>query len=124
MIGGSMSKKEVIAENKLIAEFMNYHNSKQTDNRGMNIYRVKINGSNTFHTLKTMPHYSSWEWLMPVVQKIENTTDIQFIIDGDNVLIKGELNFSIAEHSKLEAVYMGVIEFIKWYNKQKGENHE
>ena len=78
---------------------------------------------------------SSWEWLMPVVEKIEKESifSVQSIYDKREEFkgwipelftlrvkddIKGigldELRFS----TKIEATYKAVIEFIKWYNEK------
>ena len=63
----------------------------------------------------------SWDWLMPVVDKIENETSTTFNIENDNVHISGDFKLSIFEHSKIESVYKAVVEFIKYYNKIKNK---
>lgn len=84
--------------NKLIAEFMMYHKSVHEDNQGNSIYRVKIRGSNTFHTLITMPHNSSWDWSVPVYSKIQNDDmldlDSRFELqeDFENAIIQNRVD--------------------------------
>ncbi len=78
--------------------------------------------------------HKSWDWLMPVVDKIENFQDGE---DGESM--RGHLyNFRIEQHfvyildgesmdviiemngdSKLEATYNAVVEFVNQYNKNE-----
>ncbi len=73
-----------------------------------------------------MKFHTSWEWLMPVVEKIENFHPYQdFIIGGNRAILESyssveELYSGIFDgDSKIEATYKAVIAFIGWYNKQK-----
>jgi len=79
-----------------------------------------------------LEYHTSWDWLMPVVEKIESFQDGN---DGDSM--RGHLyNFRIEQHfvyildgesmdiiiemngdNKLDATYNAVVEFIKQYNK-------
>ena len=94
--------------NKLIAEFMGYD-------------WVELLVEPQYHT--------SWDWLMPVVEKIECTT-----IDNDdnsdnffNVMIEvfecningGDICICKSGNTKREATYNAVVEFINQYNKTK-----
>lgn len=106
-----MTGNEILEGNKLIAEFMG----------------VKYN-----HSLKQW-HYSagewyeelkydySWDWLMPVVEKI-NTMGFTVTIKGvacmtdANVEIGGAIN-GITGYAFIENVYLSVVHLIKWYNK-------
>ena len=98
--------------NKIIAEFMNWSD---TGNKGI-----------------------QWNWLMEVVEKIEQTTIketygqfnekesiaiVSVVIENKfcQILSNGiYLNEIISENkeTKIEAVYNACIEFIKWYNEQ------
>lgn len=96
-----------------------------------------------------MKYHSSWDWLMPVVEKIENISIGRFAkqikmddcapIDGyfwfktskDIIRIYANVYYWNPEYdiegltqnfegdTKIEATYKAVIEFIKWYNQQK-----
>ncbi len=115
-----MKTEEIIEGNKLIAEFMGY---KFTAGDCV-IDDVRAT---------TMPisdwgkYHSSWNWLMTVVEKIESISDnpcIQFeIMICMNVCqIQSEEEIDIANvdsTTKIKAVWLAVIEFIKWYNKNK-----
>ena len=64
---------------------------------------------------------TSWDWLMPVVEKIEsikicNKGGAAVIINGTLCQING---ISHIESTKIKAVYSAVIHFIKWYNAKK-----
>lgn len=105
-----MTKEEILKGNKLIAEFMMKGNSE--------IY---------------IPEYHhSWNWLMPVVEKIQHlegnnkisvNIDFQIHLLGavelwlDNKRVFGMTAFEVG--TLIDAVYEGVIQFIKWYNKEK-----
>lgn len=77
-----------------------------------------------------LEYNTSWDWLMPVVEKIE-TMGYEFSINGErlgeglkhNTWI-GLPNGNILEKdqwfsSKIESVYDAVIQFIQWYNQNK-----
>ena len=67
------------------------------------------------------PKYDTdWNWLMPVVKKIESlgyrVTIVRHICRID---LTEESKLIISEDiKKIEAVYSACLEFIKWYNKQ------
>lgn len=100
-----------IENNKLIADFMNHPD---------------LGTKGDFSYLK---YHTSWDWLMPVVEKIENillSTDNSFNVTigcGIYCTIQdayGELiDINTCEPTKIEATYKAVVEFIKWYNKNK-----
>jgi predicted HTH transcriptional regulator len=105
--------------NRLIAEFMGYNEE-------------IVNGE-IYFTLPDMleslsdeelQYHSDWNWLMEVVEKIENYneyTNVLFTPQGCeiNCYIENGFLFSNDCNTKIEAVYNACIEFIKWYNKQK-----
>src|SRR5690349_7440941 len=71
-----------------------------------------------------MKYHSSWDWLMPVVEKIENDSIYKIRIEGSVVSINNTDilhsfggDFFKTSNSKIEALYNAVIEFIKWYNE-------
>ena len=67
------------------------------------------------------PKYDTdWNWLMPVVKKIESlgyrVTIVRHICRID---LTEESKLIISEDiKKIEAVYTACLEFIKWYNRQ------
>jgi len=66
-----------------------------------------------------LKYNSSWDWLMPVVEKIEDAaTDTYVEISESSTEIWGyPFRINIYKESKIESVYDAVVEFIKWYNK-------
>lgn len=103
-------------DNKLIAEFMGYKTS--------NCITYRINDISL--EPKEMQYHSSWDWLMPVVDKIrmlEIVEDFNINITCD-VCIEGISNLSIhiyveGNSTTLKTTYKAVVEFIKWHNKQE-----
>ena len=121
--------KEITEGNKLIAEFMG----------GKVVSNIFIcNESTRTHNEKCLDHYniaqasydSSWDWLMPVVEKIQHLEnelpariDFQIHLLGAVELhINNKRVFEMTAFEPgtlINAVYKGVIEFIKWYNQNK-----
>ena len=91
--------------NKLIAEFMSME-----DYQEMGEY-------------VTPNYHSSWDWLMPVVEKIESLRDAngnayRFTIDMCNAQIE-ETNIEIlGGRFKLDTTYYAVVQFINQYNNK------
>ena len=76
-------------------------------------------------------YHKEWNWLMPVVEKIENFMDGE---QGDSIRghrynvdishcsceITGECpEIHFQEATKKKATYKAVVEFIKWYNPKQ-----
>jgi len=135
----NLTKEEIIENSKLIAEFMNLKVKKFMfsynlyNQRGYRILKwglssekelwIQLNDNNFYH--------SSWNWLMPVLEKIENmdfVTSIQIdktkdvyltpcthacIFDGTDLEIIEEAD------NKFHAIYKAVVCFINWYNNKK-----
>ena len=95
-------------DNKLIAEFMGM---KYSDERSFD------NGEWT-HTIKSLSKFQTdWNWLMPVVEKIESLRDTngdgyRYTSDMCNTHIEGSKIGVIGASYKIDAVYQSVIEFI------------
>ena len=68
-------------------------------------------------TVDELQYHKSWDWLMPVVEKIEQTNDgcTLVIIEDERCHIDNQKGFEIDSvgHTKIEAVYNAVIKFIK-----------
>lgn len=131
--------------NKLIAEFMGLKN--HFNNQG--VTKVLIDGNEHIQdwecydaerdiliTPIEMKYHTSWDWLMPVVEKIRNVTSYdrdkfstEVIIYGNKTTIKsggyGEKRHSnlffnkteLGTWNTIEPTYQVVVEYIKWYNK-------
>ena len=122
-----MRYEELIENNKLMSEFMGY-----TPNE----YGVYQTPRGKYH-LDHFSFHSSWDWLMPVVEKIgtipsydRDKFDTEVIIYRGRTDIKS-LGYGEKEHSyyffnksirgkynSTEHTYKAVLEYIKWYNKK------
>lgn len=115
--------------NKLIAEFMGATFRSYKDNR-LPYYRFEEPIGETY-AFKAMDlkYHSSWEWLMMVVDKIESLDKYCVIIRSasddshvhlciiDNLFDDTAVCVSDRNSSKINAVWLTVIEFIKWHNQ-------
>ena len=99
-----------MTDNKLIAKFMGWTPCDSNDNT---MYANPQDKSDAWST-DEMRFHESWDWLMPVVQKIESLGYV-FTIQGG----KAEYGEMISEtrcfiaEDKLSSTYKAVVEFIK-----------
>jgi hypothetical protein len=108
--------KTIETQNKMIAEFM-----------GLEIITDGISLFDT--TYKPLKKYhASWDCLMPVVEKIENSSEFIEVLmypqgctiskTRESIEDKNYFDISIDRDTKIEAVHYAVCEFIEWYNKK------
>jgi hypothetical protein len=102
-----MSNEQIAEGNKLIAEFMNWVHSQDPATDAYEMERLK------FHT--------SWDWLMPVVEKIgENyTINLHLFPGSDFTATFKEGNFRRGNGESprpIEATWLAVVQHIQWYN--------
>ena len=111
--------------NKIIAEFMGYKKS---------IANTWFKGNKIVQTT-SFKYNSDWNWLMEVVEKIEdffeiNGKELEFQIvsyeDEVKVIAKHSdkewetiVEISADGSGKKENIYNACVEFIKWYNENK-----
>lgn len=102
--------KEILEGNRLIAEF-----------------EGRINKLCHYNNTSSPYNYEkSWDWIMPVVERIDSRTpyDPCVTIEYNWCSIKmlnGGFNIEVVGNSRIEATYKAVVEFIKWYNKNKNQ---
>lgn len=123
-------KEDIQAWNKLIAEFMGFT---YKDNRFINEYRYKDDNGDIHEagfSFKDPKYHTSWDWLMPVVEKIESlklkykmTVSIvgnscQIISDNHNLMAAEVTLYSDNRYNKIERTRQAIIQFIQWYNLQ------
>lgn len=94
-------------DNKLIAEFMGEYLPSNTGMMGF--------CKEDIEDLETLKYHTSWNWLMPVINKIrsmDSTYEVEEVgkYDWDNEISHYEFD--------LELTYESVVEFIKEYNEQ------
>lgn len=126
--------ENLIENNKLIAEFMGAKYEINNSKLPINKLWLPMHGICKYNTIelgsgKVLKYHSSWDWLMPVVQKINIIDDYRFsiqidtmdttILDGKNnaIIFKSDCKWNPNE--LINSVYEAIIEFIKWYNKNK-----
>ena len=116
-------------DNQLIAEFLGYRTFTA---RGYVL--IHYADDNVWPAIDTHYH-TSWDWLMPVVEKINSLTDefgnhFQFQIGNGFVWVDPPVGSRIyfsgngIDHRNepmIQKVYNGVVEFINWYNWYKNK---
>lgn len=119
--------EKVIEGNSAIAEFMGAEYQKDWSK---GIYKkpmpnYKFTEPPTEHASynwspEGLSYHVDWKWLMPVVERIEgieNSDDYEIDIFGNCCDIGGKIE--IVGKTKIEAVWLAVIEFIKWYSEKQ-----
>lgn len=135
-----MYDNQIIENNTLIAQFMGL----DEDNRYVPTEMLPHKDYNLYQgifEMRELQFHISWDWLMPVVEKIEslefngrsvwttiktfktshknNYHEMMFRVykeDGESFLFEYDSEWF---DTKITAVYFSVIEFIKWYNLNK-----
>lgn len=119
--------KTIEENNRMIAEFMsvniNPNGTFELPQFGVLTFSLYFKTEFSDEQLK---YHTSWDWLMPVVEKIERlgfTIEKNFQrIDGDYqcLITKGnDILFQEFNDSSITAMHYVVVEFIEYYNKQK-----
>ena len=119
-----------IEKNELLAEFMDIDTSpKEIDCKECrffyqcNLIQCSLSDDELYKNPELF-YNSDWNWLMEVVEKIENYnefTNVLFAPQGCSIDCYTENRFSFSNDcdTKIEAVYNACVEFVKWYNEQK-----
>ena len=140
-----MTQEQIIDGNKLIAEFMGLKQVKWDDGELLWVHKDfkedfagvhDYSDSSTFDWGNALPqteklfYHSSWDWLMSVVEKIEKdywVTIVTRLTKTSCAVHKPHKGFEQISRgdsfSKIHAIWLMVVSFIKWYNScQKEEN--
>ena len=131
-----LKKYEIMENNKLIAQFMELPT--EIFNSGNLNYYFKEFNSGTWYEEQELSYNISWDWLMPVVEKIRKVPSYDRDKFGTEVIIyNGKTSiksggYGEKEHSNsffnksvrgkynsIEPTHKAVVEFIKWYNSNK-----
>jgi|ERR1035437_2115565 hypothetical protein len=115
---GEMVGRKIIEGNKLIAEFVGKEvpHTQMTfaGNRITTYVKVSDLGDEDWKRVMLCYH-SSWNYLMPVVEKIlktdTGTLDVYSLYVSDSL-----------RTANINDVFEAVIDYIKWYNKYKSKN--
>jgi hypothetical protein len=101
-------------DNELIAEFMEYPSD------GSGLFFTPHDSSNDLVSPTELPYKTSWDWLMPVVEKIEslpNELCAEYFWNTDDS--KKHNDFRIFRVPNITQLFNEIVEFIKWFNEQK-----
>ena len=118
--------KNIVENNKLIAEFMGLSYCKKHLYEGWYKNHEHNHRLCDFNGLK---YHSDWNWLMGVIEKIESLPAMKdngnffFEIHQDSVTVFNSTRMDIVievigQGSRINNTYQAVIEFIQWYNQQ------
>jgi hypothetical protein len=115
---------DLIKNNELIAEFMGLQKSKPAIQQFINepekngLYYERENGVHEY-----LSYHKSWDWLMPVVDKLEQLKHPVHIINNNcyiyystNAIKNEEFFVDIYGENKMDAVYRAVVTFIQYLN--------
>lgn len=132
-----MTQERTNDSNKLIAEFMGLITVDRTYPSSFTLLpeevkKVGITDWKWKDFMSQLQYHYSWDWLMPVVDKIESLFFNVVIESHITLRIKPQCYiYSATERfemkplqrdKKIDAVYEAVVEFIKWHNKQVSSN--
>lgn len=133
-----MKNKTIEESNKLIAEFMGATWEFQEiiyQSYGWKFEKERpTKHSSMWHGTEGLLYHDSWDWLMPVVEKIEEETDYHFKIDNnevelysiahDKIVTYKQVFTTKTEDHKIQSVWYAVVEFIQWYNTQTNQTED
>ena len=130
--------ENIIENNKMIAEFLDWEFdglSETFETPFLKLVDPQAFGDEQFSCKLQdfeLEFHSDWNWLIKVVEKIENLQDenscaiynvrieqcfVEIIINHISETI-----VEVDSNSKIQAVYQACVEFIKWYNEQNKTN--
>ena len=128
----------IIENNKLIAEFLNWEFddlSETFETPFLKLVDPHAFGDEQFSCKLQdfeLEFHSDWNWLMRLVEKIENLQDENncaiYNVQTEQCFVEIIINHTsetiveVDSNSKIQAVYRACVEFIKWYNKQNKNN--
>lgn len=125
-----MNTQEITNGNKLIAEFMGckivsndfiFPDEMKHLYAPSNLYEMEDGIYNFSCDVSEIKYHSSWDWLMPVVEKVSNIVGFKGMDECNETewyILKRLFDLRIS--ANITSVWIAVIEFIKWYN----ENHK
>jgi hypothetical protein len=103
-------------DNRLIAEFMEYELEGE-------VWVATMSKEDDTYLGRHLLFQTSWDWLMPVVEKIFSL-GYDYTIKPRHMIIKERMGEIVSEcigqyQSQEEVIYQAVVEFINQYNKNK-----
>lgn len=118
-----MTEQEILEYNKRCAKFLGWKNLNDDS------FPEYVNPLGDFYQLKELKFHSDWNWIMDVVEAIENKLNDSFNVDIVNknqceIVRNGEeficgAGFDTINHRKKEAVVEAINQFLIWYEQNK-----
>ena len=102
------------SKNEVIAEFMGLKQGKDNEDRWKDDWfdnEGLING----HRNEYLRFDTSWDWLMPVVEKCYDNSELA---DGTGTNVVGDISHHLLDVNITET-YKAVVVFINWYNERE-----
>lgn len=126
-----MEQTEIIEGNKLIADFMGWHYNKSGQWSRKEDFVIIDGEEYSEKWERLLKFHTSWDWLMPVVEKIESLHDSVFsffiVQDECDIALSSSYkengedwdapNFAQRKGNKLLSTWSAVVDFIKWYQQ-------
>lgn len=118
--------KETTENNKLLAEFLGwdkyetFEDSEEYCLTCVEELHLKI-GDFNIYSLSELKFHNDWNWLMLVVDKIEETNLGSLEMQSKNLVLL-QYNYKTEKYynsTLIENVYNACIQFVKWYNENK-----
>jgi hypothetical protein len=124
-----MTKEEILKGNKLIAVFMGAVILKEGVGSGKRtVSYPTVTYGLCVHRDDELEYHSSWNWLMPVVEKawkFGKMVSLNFYTEDGGVVNAKIYNWELGapyqeveDRTPIKAVYKVIVDFIKWYNLQ------
>lgn len=116
----------VKTDNELIAQFMNLTPNPSDGGETWSVDAENVDGQ-IYGEWLVLQYDTSWDWLMPVVEKIEKTCGASVEMRQQSCTIIHHLSdweTSYILETKLGATYKAVVSFIKWYSPRVGRWEE
>ena len=115
--------KNIIENNKIIAEFLNVKMHPCETIEKFKFLPMEERGLYNGYFVDELKYHEDWNWLMVVVEKIESLGYKVDISKWENsqycgIYLNGKKIAGNETNTKIEAVYNACIEFIKWYITQ------
>lgn len=111
---------KIMDNNKLLAEFLGWQFSPE-DKRFEDWYDANGNRM-TFGNHIPLAFDTDWNWLMQVVEKINDLNNVVHISENNVKIVnntRGEVIVEVTKGSMIESTYTACIYFVKWYNLNK-----
>jgi hypothetical protein len=116
-------------DNELFRDFMELEISKGVVYDTRTHYKIPYYHDSLISAIDDFRYHISWDWLMPVVEKIgklyeeafpKNDEFIRRIMAKEDPIDKEYIDvISTSIYTPIDEVYQIVVEFIKWHNAQK-----